>query len=92
MWWGIGIDKFQHFIAGFFVISATIICLPTKQASIIAIAIAVAKEAYDAPTSGDADLMDFLATVTGIIIGLLIALIIKASWKILIGHRKAPRL
>lgn len=87
---GIGIDKFQHMVAGFIAISVTIIWLPAKHASIISIAVAVGKEAYDAPTSGDADLMDFLATIIGIFIGLVIALIIKVTWKTLIRLRKAP--
>ena len=65
MWLGIGIDKIQHLIAGFVAVSVTVIWLSAKHASIISIAIAVGKEAYDAPTSGDADLMDFLATIFG---------------------------
>lgn len=91
MWLGIGIDKVQHLIAGFIAVSVTVIWMSAKHASIISIAIAVGKEAYDAPTSGDADLMDFLATILGIFIGLLTALIIKVTWKIIIGPRKAPR-
>lgn len=91
MWMGIGIDKLQHMIAGFVAISVTLIWLPAKHASIISIAIAVGKEAYDAPTAGDADLMDFLSTIIGIVIGLLIALIIKVTWNILVKFWKVAR-
>lgn len=88
---GLGGDKFKHLIAGFIIILVAVIWLQPKRALLVSIAIAAGKEAYDGPSSGNADVLDFFASLMGIALGIVVTIILQMIWSVITGRRENVR-